>query len=40
MRTGNTALLNVINEVLATTQSDGTYDRIYQQWFGEAPAAN
>ncbi|GAA1503381.1 basic amino acid ABC transporter substrate-binding protein [Streptomyces synnematoformans] len=30
-------LLKVINDVLAKAKDDGTYDRIYKKWFGEAP---
>ena len=32
----NEALLETINEVLATAKEDGTYDEIYEKWFGEA----
>ncbi len=32
----NEALLETINEVLATAKEDGTYDEIYAKWFGEA----
>ncbi|MGH3327155.1 MAG: ABC transporter substrate-binding protein [Streptomycetales bacterium] len=31
------ALLEVINEVLAESRSDGSYDETYRKWFGEAP---
>lgn len=34
-----TALLNVINDVVKTTQTDGTYDTIYKKWFGVVPPA-
>jgi polar amino acid transport system substrate-binding protein len=34
---GNDSLLDTINEVVATAQEDGTYDEIYEKWFGEAP---
>lgn len=37
VRTGNTALLNTINEVLAEARSNGEYDRIYQKWFKKRP---
>jgi polar amino acid transport system substrate-binding protein len=33
----NDALLRIINDVLAKAKSDGTYDRIYQKWFGGTP---
>lgn len=36
---GNDSLLDTINEVLATAQEDGTYDDIYEKWFGEAPSS-
>ncbi|WP_127170421.1 transporter substrate-binding domain-containing protein, partial [Xanthomonas perforans] len=26
------------NEALAAMKEDGTYDEIYQKWFGEAPS--
>lgn len=38
VRTGNTALVEVINEVIETSRTDGSYDEIYQRWFPEAPA--
>ena len=37
VRKGNTALLNVVNEVLADTKSSGEYDKIYEKWFGKKP---
>ena len=40
VRTGNTALLDVVNEVLATSQTDGSYDAVYEKWFGSAAPAN
>ncbi|MFW6693345.1 basic amino acid ABC transporter substrate-binding protein [Streptomyces sp. MAR4 CNX-425] len=33
----NKELLKVINDVLAKAKDDGTYDKIYKKWFGEAP---
>ncbi len=36
---GNDALLETINDVIDTSQEDGTYDEIYQEWFGEAPTS-
>jgi polar amino acid transport system substrate-binding protein len=38
VRKGNTALLQVINETISTSRTDGTYDRIYEKWFGQAPS--
>lgn len=35
----NTALIDAVNEELDTLQSDGTYDRIYEEWFGTAPSS-
>lgn len=33
----NDALLETINEVIATAKEDGTYDKIYEKWLGGAP---
>jgi polar amino acid transport system substrate-binding protein len=38
VRKGNTALLQAINETIAASRTDGTYDRIYEKWFGQAPS--
>jgi polar amino acid transport system substrate-binding protein len=38
VRKGNKALLQAINETIATARADGTYDRIYEKWFGQAPS--
>jgi polar amino acid transport system substrate-binding protein len=38
VRKGNTALLQAINETIAASRADGTYDRIYEKWFGQAPS--
>jgi len=35
---GSEELLETTNEVLATANEDGTYDEIYQKYFGDAPA--
>jgi len=40
IRKGNTALLDVVNEVLADAKSSGEYDRIYEKWFGTKPPAS
>ncbi|WP_033401581.1 basic amino acid ABC transporter substrate-binding protein [Actinopolyspora mortivallis] len=37
VKTGNDKLRNKINEVLARAKEDGTYDRLYEKWFGTAP---
>ena len=37
VRTGNEALLEQVNATLERIREDGTYDEIYQRWFGEAP---
>jgi len=37
MKTGNTALLTQVNEVLKASVTDGSYAQIYQKWFGKAP---
>jgi ABC-type amino acid transport substrate-binding protein len=36
---GNTALRDAFNAGLAEIKADGTYDAIYEKWFGEAPAS-
>jgi polar amino acid transport system substrate-binding protein len=36
---GNAELLDSINEVIATAREDGTYDEIYEEWFGTAPTS-
>lgn len=33
----NTALQAVVNDVLKTAKTDGTYNAIYQKWFGKEP---
>ncbi len=33
----NTALRDAFDEGLATIRANGTYDQIYEKWFGEAP---
>jgi polar amino acid transport system substrate-binding protein len=38
VRKGTTALLEAINETIATAKADGTYDQIYEKWFGQAPS--
>ena len=35
---GNDELLSSINDVIAESRSDGSYDEIYETWFGSAPA--
>jgi polar amino acid transport system substrate-binding protein len=37
VRKGNTALLEVVNEVLADAKSSGEYDRLYKKWFDKEP---
>jgi polar amino acid transport system substrate-binding protein len=39
IKKGNTDLLGKINKGLADIKADGTYDKIYAQYFGAAPAA-
>jgi len=36
---GNTAMITAINQVLATSKTDGTYNEIYKKWFGSEPQA-
>jgi polar amino acid transport system substrate-binding protein len=37
VRKGNRALLAEVNKVLDRARQDGSYDTIYQKWFGKAP---
>ncbi|MBW7459301.1 transporter substrate-binding domain-containing protein [Paenibacillus sepulcri] len=39
IKKGETALVDAVNEGLKTLKSNGEYDKIYEQWIGEAPAA-
>jgi len=36
---GNPKLLQAVNDAITTAKSDGTYDKIYQNWIGAKPAA-
>ncbi|OUM88659.1 MAG: cysteine ABC transporter substrate-binding protein [Bacillus thermozeamaize] len=38
MRKGNPELQKAINEALASMKEDGTYEKIFKKWFGEAPS--
>lgn len=39
VRTGNTALIEQINGALADARADGTYDALFEKWFGSTPVA-
>jgi polar amino acid transport system substrate-binding protein len=39
VRKGNKELLDKINQGLAAIKGDGTYDKIYAQYFGQAPVS-
>lgn len=39
VKTGNKALLDVVNDVLRKAKDDGTYDKIYEKWIGRKPAS-
>lgn len=39
VRKGNQAMVAKINEVLDKAKADGTYDQIYEKWFGRKPAS-
>lgn len=39
VKTGNKALLDVVNRILAKAKQDGTYDKIYEKWIGRKPAS-
>ncbi|MEJ7774714.1 MAG: transporter substrate-binding domain-containing protein, partial [Nocardioidaceae bacterium] len=34
---GNGGLLKTVNEVLAKAKEDGTYDKLYEKYFGDVP---
>lgn len=36
---GNTALLDAMNAALSEARADGSYDELYEKWFGDAPEA-
>ncbi|MGB9377489.1 MAG: transporter substrate-binding domain-containing protein, partial [Mycobacteriales bacterium] len=36
---GNAKLLETVNSVLDTAKSDGTYDALYEKWFGRKPTS-
>ncbi|SDQ40964.1 ABC transporter substrate-binding protein [Thermostaphylospora chromogena] len=37
MKKGNTALKKVVDETIQAAMDDGTYDAIYEKWFGTPP---
>lgn len=37
---GNEALLTAVNEALTALRADGSYDALYDSWFGDAGIAN
>lgn len=37
MKLGNTALKTVVDGIIATSKTDGTYASLYQKWIGQAP---
>jgi len=39
LKKGNSELLEKVNQGLAAIKADGTYDKIYAKYFGQAPAA-
>lgn len=39
VRTGNAALLTVVNGAIADARADGTYDELFAKWFPAAPTA-
>jgi polar amino acid transport system substrate-binding protein len=40
VRTGNTALVEEVNAALADARADGSYDALFEKWFGTTPAAD
>ena len=39
VKKGNTKLLEAVNTSIERMKTDGTYDTIYEKWFGTAPAS-
>ncbi|MFI5558787.1 transporter substrate-binding domain-containing protein [Amycolatopsis japonica] len=39
VKKGNGALLAKVNEALTKAKADGTYERIYEKWFGKKPTS-
>jgi polar amino acid transport system substrate-binding protein len=39
MKLGNDALKKVVDEVITTAKSDGTYETLFKKWIGEVPAS-
>ena len=39
MKLGNEALKKVVDEVITTAKSDGTYDKLFKKWIGDVPAS-
>ena len=37
VKKGNTETLDLLNKGLSTAKSDGTYDKLYEKYFGEKP---
>ncbi len=40
VRTGNTALVEEVNAALEAARSDGTYDTLFEKYFGQAPSGS
>jgi polar amino acid transport system substrate-binding protein len=38
MKLGNDALKKVVDEVIASSKTDGTYDQLFTKWIGDVPA--
>jgi polar amino acid transport system substrate-binding protein len=38
MKLGNDALKKVVDEVITSSKSDGTYDQLFKKWIGDVPA--
>ncbi|EWT02120.1 ABC transporter substrate-binding protein [Intrasporangium oryzae NRRL B-24470] len=39
MKLGNEALAKVVDDVITTSKTDGTYDQLFKKWIGEVPAS-
>jgi polar amino acid transport system substrate-binding protein len=39
MKLGNDALKKVVDEVITSSKTDGTYDQLFKKWIGDVPAS-
>ena len=39
MKLGNDALKKVVDEIITSSKTDGTYDQLFKKWIGDVPAS-